>query len=281
MCWIWLSAKRMHEISQLNLRSSKRKEVWRNYDLAVFSPVLSTSDLTTVTLEDTRSESSSSRNPLPQYLTQTTTYISSSERDDSSIVNEDGLTTNDNAHQSFDHLDSASSYQSNVTNEADESFSSQCSRHDDQHIASSKERSNSQFLFIFFRSHDQDFDLESDMRSTANFSYVSIFQVSIDEPLDLESDMRSTANFSYVSAFQISIDESLDLESDMRSTANFPYVSTFQISIDEPLDLESDMRSTANFSYVSISTIFIDEPIDLESEMGFAMNTISYNSTYF
>ncbi len=306
MCRIWLSAKRVHETSQLNLRSSKRKGVWRDYGLAVFPPVLPTSDLTTVTLEDTRSESPPSRNPLPQYLTQTTTYISSSGRDGSPIVNEGGSTTDGNAHQSFGHLDPAPSYQSNATNGADESFSSQCPRHDDQHIASPKERPNPQFLSTFSRPHGQDFDLGPGMRSTADFPYVPTFQVSTDEPLGLEPGMGSTADFPYVPAYQVSTDESLDLGPGMGSTADFPYVPafqvstdeplglgpgmgstadfpyvpTFQVSTDEPLGLGSGMGSTADFPYVSTSTISIDEPIDLEPGMGFATDTIPYDSTY-
>ena len=296
----------MHEASQLNLGSSKRKEVWRNYDLAISPPVLSTSDITTVTLEDTRSEPSSSRNPLPQYLTQTTTYISSPGRDGSPIVNGGGTTTDGNAHQSFGHLDPAPSYQSNATNGADGSFSSHCPRHDGQYIAPPKERPNPQCLSTFSKPDGQAFDLGPGMRSTAHFPYVPTFQVSTDETLGLGpgmgstadfpyvpayqvsigealglgSGMGSTADFSYVPAYQVSIDEALGLGPGMGSTADFSYVSAYQVSTDEALGLEPGTRPTADFPYVSTYTISIDEPIDLEPGMGFATDTIHYDSTY-
>ncbi len=95
---IWHLAKRVHKTSQLNLESSKRKRVWRDDDLVVSPPVLSTLDIITITLGDTWSEPSSSRNSLPQYVTQATANISSSGRDGPSIVNGGGTTTNDNAH---------------------------------------------------------------------------------------------------------------------------------------------------------------------------------------
>jgi len=306
MCRIWLPAKRVHEASQLNLRSSKRKGVWRDYGLAVSPPVLPTSDITTVTLEDTRSEPPPSRNPLPQYLTQTTANISSPGRDGPPIVNGGGTTTDGNAHQSFGHLDPAPSYQSNATNGADGSFSSQCPRHDGQHIAPPKERPNPQCLSTFSKPDGQPFGLGPGMGSTADFPYVPTFQVSTDEPLGLGPGMGSTADFPYVPTFQVSTDEPLGLGPGMGSTADFPYVPTFQVSTDEPLglgpgmgstadfpyvpayqvstdeplDLEPGTGPTADFPYVSTYTISIDEPLDLEPGMGFAADTIPYDSTY-
>jgi hypothetical protein len=110
----------MRETSELDLRSSKRREMC--YGLAKSPPLPPNSDITHITLEETQSrrlgqnqQSPASRTPSLEHLIHTNPApsllpnVNSPKYDGPHSVSGDGMATDGIAHQSFGHLDPASS----------------------------------------------------------------------------------------------------------------------------------------------------------------------------
>ena len=139
--------------------------------------------------------------PFLQQPLRTTANVSSSERGSLSTTSQGDEPIDGNAHKSFDRLAPASSYRSNVTNEAHGSSSSPGLQSDDLQRALSQERPDSPHLLRFSQRSSEAFGTESDMGSAANTGpYTTEYLVAPSEP---NMEPISSNSISYIPGYPV------------------------------------------------------------------------------